>query len=84
MAQCVSTSIVNGVTVLVPVNDTPCTSMVVITPAEYQSMSASPFVLSLTDGALISSAILGVWGIAVCWRELAAFIRGGSSGEDPR
>lgn len=51
---------------------------------KYQAANPSPFNLTLEEGALIASAILGVWGIAVCWRELAAFVRGGSSEEDPR
>lgn len=84
MAQCVSTALVQGQTVLVPVADSPCTSFVLVTPAEYESMSSNPFRLSLQDASLIAAAILGVWGIAVCWRELATFIRGGTTGEDPR
>lgn len=51
---------------------------------KYQAANPSPFNLTLVEGALIASAILGVWGIAVCWRELAAFVRGGSTEEDPR
>lgn len=51
---------------------------------KYQAANPSPFNLTLEEGALIASAILGVWGVAVCWRELAAFVRGGNSEEDPR
>ena len=43
-----------------------------------------PWDLSVPEASLIAAAILGVWGIAVCWRELATFIRGGTTGEDPR
>lgn len=47
------------------------------------SFSGDPFRLSLAEGALIAAAVLGVWGIAACWRELAAFInQGGNSNED--
>lgn len=76
MAQCVATTLVNGVYVLTPVDATPCTTLVVVTPAEYQAMSSSPFNLSLTDGALITSAILGVWGIGYCWRSIRDFAGG--------
>lgn len=49
------------------------------------SFGGNPFALSLGEGALISSAVLGVWAIAACWRELAAFVLGGySSKEDLR
>lgn len=82
MAQCVAQTTVIGVKVLTPVTVTPCTTMVVLTPAEYEVMSVSPFRLTLEEGALISAAVLGVWGIGVCWRELAAFIKGGYTSED--
>lgn len=84
MAQCVASTLVGGVEVLTPVTVTPCTSMVVLTPAEYEVMSVSPFRLTLEEGALISAAVLGVWGIGACWRELAAFIKGGDSNEELR
>lgn len=84
MAQCVSSTVVSGVEVLTPVAGTPCTSLVVLTPAEYEVMSVSPFQLTLEEGALISAAVLGVWGIAACWRELAAFVKGGDSNEEIR
>ena len=49
---------------------------------KYQAANPSPFNLTLEEGAQIAVAILGVWAIAVCWRELAAFVRGGNSEED--
>lgn len=48
------------------------------------SFGGNPFALSLAEGALISAAVLGVWAIAACWRELAAFIQGGYSSEELR
>lgn len=51
---------------------------------KYQAANPSPFNLTLEEGALIASAILGVWGVAVLWRSLGMFARGGSSEEDPR
>ena len=51
---------------------------------KYQAANPSPFNLTLEEGALIASAVLGCWGVAVCWRSLAAFLRGGDSGDDPR
>lgn len=81
MAQCVATVMVNGVAVLTPVDAAPCTTLVVVTPAEYEVMSSSPFNLSLTDGALIATAILGVWGIGYCWRSIRDFA-GGFNSED--
>ena len=52
-------------------------------PACDYDTSVNPFSLSLAEGALIASAVLAVWGISACWRELAAFInQGGNSNED--
>lgn len=52
-------------------------------PSCSEAFSSDPFNLSLTEGALVASAVLAVWGIAACWRELAAFInQGGNSNED--
>lgn len=42
----------------------PCTSYVLVTPAEYASMASSPLSLSVEDGTALSAAILAVWGIA--------------------
>lgn len=53
-------------------------------PCDDSMLSGNPFVLSLGEGALISAAVLGVWAIAACWRELAAFIQGGYSSEELR
>lgn len=53
------------------------------TACDVATFSNNPFNLSLAEGALVASAVLAVWGIAACWRELAAFInQGGNSNED--
>lgn len=51
---------------------------------KYQANNPSPFNLGLEEAAAVAVAVLGCWGVAVCWRELAAFVGGGNSGEDPR
>ncbi|MFZ4551887.1 MAG: hypothetical protein ACOYNB_08690 [Aquabacterium sp.] len=70
MAQCVAFVLVNGVTVLSPVEATPCTTAVVLTPAEYELMASNPFRLGVDEAALLASAVLGVWGIGYCWRSI--------------
>lgn len=70
MAQCaqwVSTSV--G-TVLTQASGDPCTSVVVMTPAEYAAMSSSPFNLSFEDAALVSGAVVAVWGAAWVFKAL--------------
>lgn len=74
MAQCaqwVSTSV--G-TVLTQASGDPCTAAVVLTPAEYSSLSSNPFHLSLSEGGLISGAIAGVWALAWCFKAIARTI----------
>lgn len=48
----------------------PCTTLVVLTPAEYGAMSANPFVLTPEDGLLISAAVVTVWAAAWSWKAL--------------
>jgi hypothetical protein len=47
-----------------------CTTLVVLTPAEYAAFSSNPFNLSYSDGALVSSAIVAVWGAAWVFKAL--------------
>lgn len=67
MAQCVAFD-ANGV--LMSSTADPCTTMVVLTPAEYGAMSLAPFQLSLADGAQIGLAILSVWAVGWSFRML--------------
>lgn len=48
---------------------------------KYQAANPSPFVMSLSEGALLVSAVLGVWGIGVAVRELRRIFSGGGSTE---
>lgn len=64
MAQCVGFD-PGGVLVALP---EPCTSLVLLTPAEYAAMAASPFYLSSEDGFVLGSAIVGVWAAAFAIR----------------
>lgn len=47
-----------------------CPGLILVTPVEYRSMSASPFNLSVEDGALLSGAIGGVWCLAWALRAI--------------
>lgn len=66
MAQCV---VIVGTAVEVTTAD-PCTTLLLLTPAEYSAMASNPFVLSPEDGLLISGAVVGVWAAAWCWKAL--------------
>jgi hypothetical protein len=68
MAQCV---VVNGTTGQLETSTAdPCTSLLVLTPAEYESMAANPFNLSVQDGAEVALGVIGVWVVAWCFRAL--------------
>lgn len=77
MAQCVGSVLVNGVSVLAPVDATPCTSAVVLTPAEYEALSHNPFHLSMSEGGTVSAAVVGVWLIAYGAKEVSRLLRHG-------
>lgn len=81
MAQCAVIATVAGTDVLVPSSADPCTGLVVLTPAEYAAIAASPFVLSAEDGMVISVAIVGIWSAAYFWRSLRKSL-GGNDGVD--
>ena len=65
MAQCVVFD-TNGF--LVESLASPCTSLVVLTPTEYGLLNNSPLNLSLEDGALLGSSIVGIWAAAFAFR----------------
>ena len=69
MAQCVSFADqgASAPAVLVAAPE-PCTTFVLVTPAEYAAQASNPFVLTPEDGLLISAAIVGVWAAAFSWR----------------
>jgi hypothetical protein len=48
---------------------------------KYQAANPSPWALSLGDGALVASAVLGCWVLAVCIREIARAFSSGDSSE---
>jgi hypothetical protein len=43
--------------------------------AEYDQIATNPFNLSLSDGALVSVAVIGVWATAWAFRVLIRMIR---------
>ena len=51
-------------------NETPCTTLLALTPAEYSALALSPLNLDAADGMALSVAILSVWGIAYGFRAL--------------
>lgn len=77
MAQCVASVQVNGSTVLAPVESVPCTSLVMLTPAEYEALSHNPFHLSMAEGGTVSAAVVGVWIIAYGAKEVTRLLRHG-------
>lgn len=48
----------------------PCTSYVLVTPAEHAALSGSLLNLSIADGALLAFAVIAVWAIAWGFRAL--------------
>jgi hypothetical protein len=52
----------------------PCSTFVLISPAEYSAVSQSPLNLTPEQGALIGSAILLTWAMAWGWRALEQVI----------
>lgn len=67
MAQCVA---FDAGGVLVASSADPCTTLVVLTPAEYGAMSLAPFQLDTQAAGEIALAILGVWAVAWAFRML--------------
>ena len=67
MAQCVA---FDGNGFLVAAASSPCTSLVVVTPAEYEVIASNPFRLTEAGGLELGLAITGVWVVAWCMRAL--------------
>jgi hypothetical protein len=80
MAQCVAFAEVAGAQVLVRVDELPCTTAVVLTPAEYAHVANNPFALSLEDGATVAGAVASVWLLAWVLRAMVRAL--GSDGDD--
>ena len=72
MAQCLS--VLGDGTLQVSAAD-PCTSFVMLTPAEYGALSANPFNLSLEDGSIVAGAVAAVWISAWCIKALILTLR---------
>lgn len=62
----------------------PCTTLLLVTPAEYTALSHNPFVLSVEDGLLISGAIAAIWAAAWAWRALARVLSSDGEALDER
>lgn len=56
--------------VLVPVVETTCTTLSVLTPSELALLNANPFVLSVEDAGQIALAIAALWAGAYAFRML--------------
>jgi len=69
MAQCVAFASqgASAPDVLVAAPE-PCSTFVLVTPAEYSAMALNPFILTPEDGLILSAAIVGVWSAAFAWR----------------
>ena len=76
MAQCVVVNTDGSVSVS---SADPCTSFVLLTPAEYDSATSSPFNLTLDQGALIAGAVAVVWVSGWAFKALFRVLNGGSS-----
>lgn len=78
MAQCVA---INATTGAVEASTAdPCTTLVLLTPAEYASWTASAFSLSAEDGAALGGAIVAAWCVAWGIRALYMVIQGDGTG----
>ena len=51
----------------------------VLTQAEINQISASPWALTVPQGAAVGMAILAVWAIAFGWKAIAAALKHGNS-----
>lgn len=67
MAQCV---VINAGGLLEASTADPCTSLLLLNPAEYATLAANPLLLTAEDGAIVSAAILGAWATAWAVRSL--------------
>jgi len=56
-----------------PIGD--CTTLVALSPAEYQSVMSNPLFLTLEQGALIGGAIAAVWASAWGIRVILGMLR---------
>lgn len=74
MAQCVDVVNVSGQDVLTPVaaSSGACVTALVLTPSEYSTLMASPFVLTPDEAVQLSLAVCLLWAVAYGFR---AFIR---------
>jgi len=61
MAQCV---VINGSGLVEVTTANPCTTLVLVTPAEYAAMSSQIWNLSLEDGAVLGAGIIACWAAA--------------------
>jgi len=71
MAQCV---VIVGGAVVQSAAD-PCTGFVILTPAEYEYVSANPFKLSVEEASLIGGAVAAAWVTAWAFLAIARMFR---------
>ena len=72
-------AVINGSTIQV-LNTAPCAvnELVLVTAAEYATANASPFILTIAEGASISGAIALVWAVAWGYKQLMKSVNGGN------
>lgn len=83
MARCVVVDESNGSMVVEP-EGTTCydTQLVLVTQVEWQQNTASPFRLSLSDGAAVAAAILLTWAAAYGAKAAARALSSGNPEHD--
>lgn len=65
-----------------PINGECVNAVVLLEPSEFKNFAMSPFNLSAEDGAVISAAIVAVWGVGFAARALIKTLSGGTSHDE--
>lgn len=55
---------------------------VLVTPDQYKNLALSPFNLSAEDGAIVSAAIVAVWGVGFASRAIIKALKGNDHEND--
>lgn len=58
------------------------TQFVLVTPDQYKNLALSPFNLSAEDGAVVSAAIVAVWGVGFASRAIIKALKGNDHEDD--
>lgn len=57
-------------------------TFVLVTPDQYKNLALSPFNLSAEDGAIVSAAIVAVWGVGFASRAIIKTLKGNDHEND--